>query len=83
MPMGILLRVLMILRLVLGFLSGGSGWAFWGGHALTFVLSCSLGPEVFRENQFRGELSHSKELGNSIFSLKATRFWERGGTHEE
>jgi len=47
MPMRILFWVLMILWLIFGFLSGGSGWAFWGGHALTFVLFGLLGWKVF------------------------------------
>jgi len=49
MPMGILFWVLMILWLIFGILSGsiGSGWALWGGHALTFVLFALLGWKCF------------------------------------
>jgi len=46
MPMGILFWVLMILWLVFGFFSG-TGWAFWGGQALTFVLFALLGWKCF------------------------------------
>ena len=51
MPMGILFWVLMILWLIFGFLSGGSGewsrWAFYGDHVLVFVLLALLGWKCF------------------------------------
>ena len=47
MPMGILFWVLMILWLVFGFFSGIGVGAFWGDHALTFVLFALLGWKCF------------------------------------
>ena len=47
MPMGILFWVLMILWFIFGFLSGRTGWEFWGEHGLTFVLFALLGWKCF------------------------------------